>query len=766
MSKRTIILAFFLFCMGYTFSQSVNSFEEIFSITPYVLDVKAESATIAIHLKKPMAAKIKVWMENGLKEYTSKELKRSHFIKISGLQSGKSYLYQVVCDKAQIATKEKDSKFQIRTSGKEGESFTFAVYGDPRPGDVGASYYHKAIIDQASMLEPQFCLVLGDMVDNGSNPVLWENFFRIESPIISKSAIYPVLGDNDVENGRGIYAQYFPMFEKGYYNFSWNGIQFFALNTWDTKGNQPSSELDLNSDQIKWFIAEMQKEDVKKAPYRIVFMHDPAYISRGRASEILLDQWVPLFQKYNVDIVFASWHLYERLQYKGVTYVISGGAGAEIIWMPANPAYPSQVDAQRHHFCRVDVNSNSLTIRAIADDGTVLDSYTISPKSQNIVSEKSNERLIKELNNQIIFNESEDASQLPIYLFSYDDCDVCKNLIKSSLPSLAKKHKLNLQLNYIDLSKQGAYDLFLNAGAEFGRQNTDIPTIFIGNKVLGGEQEISLQLESELMNFGENPDSYIESSIVPFQNILNTPTVKNKLFKSLSFGVVLSAGLLDGINPCAFTSIFFLIILLTLAGLTVKDVLYNGFLYLSVVFITYVVIGLSFFYFTKILLNNSLLSLVVNLSILSLVITLGVLSLLDYVQFKKIRSFEVILLFKKIKDKIRAFPKRKIAWISVSSGLGVLIAGMGLKCTGQVYIPIVTLISDPIHRLQAVLYLLLYSIAFIAPLILVVLIVSLGLSSSRIKEIFVRYLATVKLGLAVMFLFMALIIIYNILWII
>ena len=62
------------------------------------------------------------------------------------------------------------------------------------------------------------------------------------------------------------HTQYFPMFDKGYYNFSWNGIQFFALNTWDTKGDQSSSELDLNSNQIKWFNAEMQKEEIKKAP--------------------------------------------------------------------------------------------------------------------------------------------------------------------------------------------------------------------------------------------------------------------------------------------------------------------------------------------------------------------------------------------------------------------------------------------------------------------------------------------------------------------
>ncbi|NVO09819.1 MAG: metallophosphoesterase [Bacteroidales bacterium] len=764
MSKHTIILAFLLICTSFTYSQNTNSFEEIFSVAPYVLDVKPESATIAIHLKKPMAVKVKVWMENGVKEFTSNELKKSHFIAINGLQSGKSYLYQVVCSKANAATNEKDPRFQIRTSGKEGESFTFAVYGDPRPGDEGSSYYHKAIIDQAIMYEPQFCLVLGDMVDDGSNPLLWENFFRIESPIISKSAIYPVLGDNDVEKGKGIYAQYFPMFDKGYYNFSWNGIQFFALNTWDTKGKQPSSELDLNSNQIKWFIAEMQKEEIKKAPYRIVFMHDPAYISRGRASEMLLDQWVPLFQQYNVDVVFASWHLYERLQYKGVTYVISGGAGAEIIWMPANPAYPSQVDAQRHHFCRVDVNSNSLTIKAIADDGTVLDSYSISPKSQSAIIDGGKERLVKELSKRIEINENEGAPILPINIFSYDDCNFCKTVINSTLPSLAKKYKLDIQLSYFDLGKKGAYELFQNVGAEFGRQDSDVPTIFIGNKVLGGEQEISSQLENELLRFKENPDSYTQSAIVPFQHIVNTSSLKKETFKSLSLGTVILGGLLDSINSYTIVAIIFLLSYLFIAGALRRRTL---FYYIVIIFITQFVIGMGFYTYAKVLLDNTTFLIIVSLVILILILVLGLLSTVDYLRYTGgILSKSIFQFPERVKESNSRsggnFTRKETVLASVLFGLGVVVAIIGLKSVGQEYFPILTLIDDPINRLQAVLYLAFYTLAFIGPLILIYLIALFGVSSVRIKTVFTKNMASIKLGFAIMFGITTLMVIYNI----
>lgn len=765
--KHTITIVLFLKCLCFTYAQ--DTVQHKFLVAPYVLEVTTESATIAFHLNQKSNAKVKIWIDEEEKEYKSSAPEKSHFVKITGLQPGKSYNYQVICDDIEINTKSGNSQYQIRTSGKTGESFTFAVYGDPRPGDIGATYYHQAIMNQVAFHEPQFCLVLGDMVDNGSEPEKWEEFFKVEESVISKSAIYPVLGDNDVEDGKGIYTQYFPILEKGYYNFSWNGVQFFALNAWDTRGNQPREELSANSEQIQWFVSQMQKEEVKNAPYRIVYLHDPVYISRGRASDMLLDQWVPLFEKYNVDVVFASWHLYERLQRNGVTYIISGGAGAEIIWMPKNAKYPSQAEAQRHHFCRVDVNSNSLTIRAIADDGTVLDNFTISPKTKNTTTARSKERLLKEFNKQIQYNEGGNTTPLQVYLFSYD-CNYCKKVIKSVLPGMAKKHELNLQLNYFDLGRQGVYELFLNAGAEFGRQDADIPALFIGNKVFGGEQEIVENLEEEIIQFKENEGSYISTAIVPFNQQLNTTVAKKEAFSSLTLGIVISAGLLDGINPCAFTTIIFLISYLSLVGASRKKMLYNGFFYVLAVFSTYFIIGLTFFSFTKVLHNSSIASVILNLVILLMVITLGVLSVVDYIKCKRGKSNETILqlpgsIKNRIRLNVRNFARNKIALAGASFGLGIVIAGMELTCTGQVYIPIVTLISDPAHRVQAVFYLLIYNLVFIVPLAIVFLIAAFGVSSDKIKDVFARNMATIKLSFAFMFGLMALIILYNIQWI-
>ena len=51
----------------------------------------------------------------------------------------------------------------------------------------------------------------------------------------------------------------------------------------------------------------------------------------------------------------------------GKTAVITGGAGAELVWLRRNPAFSSQAEARRHHFCRVDVKAGGMQLRGIAE---------------------------------------------------------------------------------------------------------------------------------------------------------------------------------------------------------------------------------------------------------------------------------------------------------------------------------------------------------------------------------------------------------------
>lgn len=735
-----------------------------FAVAPYLLDVTTDAATVAFHLTEPLPAVVRVFFGNEVKEFHSPTADRSHFIRITGLDAGVAYRYEVVCGDGAIRTPEQDPDFQIRTAVLPGKSFGFVVYGDPRPGDTGTQIHHQAVIAQAVLHEPAFALVLGDMVDSGDRSELWEQFFQVEAPLLRKTAIFPLLGDNDYANGAGAYPTYFPQLARGYYTFQWGGVHFFGMHTWDTRGLQSRTELDADSPQVAWLIAELSKPEVQAAPFRVVFLHDPVYISRGRAAEILQRVWAPIFQTYHVDVVFASWHLYERSHYKGVTYIISGGAGAEIIWMDKDPSYPSQAEARQYHFCRVDVQSDAMTIRAIATDGTVLDNITLTPRSRTSAEAERLARNAKRLSKLVMINRGPHRPEIPLMLFSYD-CSYCHRLLERILPDVAKEYQVAFKVSYFDFGLPGNYDLFLNAGAEFGRQKTDIPTIFVGRSVLGGENEIEPGLRQELATFVQNPQQYQAQTITPFQQTFDTKTLGEETFNALTFGIVLSAGLLDGINPCAFTTMIFLISYLSLFGVSRRKIFYTGSVFTFAVFLTYFVIGLIFYNYLKIVLTNRTISLVINGILLIVVAVLGVLSLLDFFRSLKGNTRDITLQLPRfiklqIHERIRNFANRNIAILWAPFLLGVVIAGMELTCTGQVYIPIVTMIADPRHRIAAIGYLFSYNVAFIVPLAAVFFLTTFGVTSERLWR-GKRYVAAAKFGLTLFFFAMAVLILYN-----
>ena len=768
-SLCTILLSLML-CFSTYAQDAALSDEKLsgFTAGPYLLDITTDSAVAAFHIDTPLAAKVIVSDSNGTREFISNQKSKSHFVKITGLLPGQTYNYEIICGDGLIRTPAGDESFQIRTACRAGESFSFAVYGDTRPGENKTTWHHQEIANQMVFNEPLFCLVLGDMVDDGARMDLWDEFFQVESKLLRRSAIYPVLGDNDFADGKGLYLDFFPSLTKGYYKFECGGVQFFALDAWGTRGDQRRNEFDAESPQFKWLESELAKDEAQKASFRVVFLHDPVFISRGRSSETLRRTLAPLLKKYNVDVVFASWHLYERSVNEEITYIISGGAGAELIWMDKDRSYPSQADAREYHFCKVDVTSNTMTISAIATNRTVLDSVTLTPKSDEPKTVSRVERAAKRLSKDILITAADDSPVVPLYFFS-SDCSYCRQLLNDDLPRLARENNVSLAILYFDLGVEGSYDLFLNAEAEFGKQGTDVPAIFIGRSAFGGEAEIGGNLPIELAKFRNNPQSYLEQMITPFIKTQDTTTKKEEAFNALTYGIVLSAGFLDGINPCAFTTIIFLISYLSLVGSSRKQMFYTGGMFTLAVFITYFAIGIVFFNFVRVILRQQFVANIVNISLLFIVGALAAFSIIDFIRCLKGNVTDITLqlpdfLKGKIREKIRNFARNKTAVIGASFVLGVVIAGMELTCTGQVYFPIVTMISEPRYRIAAIMYLFSYNVAFIVPLVVVFLLATFGVTSERMGAFFRRRIALVKFGLAVLFIAMAIMIIINLGW--
>ncbi len=81
-----------------------------------------------------------------------------------------------------------------------------------------------------------------------------------------------------------------------------------------------------------------------------------------------------------------------------------------------------------------------------------------------------------------------------------------------------------------------------------------------------------------------------------------------------------------------------------------------------------------------------------------------------------------------------------------------MVSILEFACTGQVYLPTITfMVGVEGMKSSAILYLLLYNIFFILPLLLVFAVVYFGVSSQAISRIMESKVGTVKLILACVF---------------
>jgi len=729
-----VILLLFLFQNNVDAKSSVNEF----LIEPYLLEVDKNSATVAFHLENSIKAKVFIFDADNVATFESEEKSRSHFIRITGLQAGRTYRYQVIGGDGIVQTPPGDHTYQIRTACNKGESFSFIVFGDPRPGENLTHKHHQKVIDRAILKEPAFSLVLGDMVDDGRDFQLWQNFFSTEKELLRKAAIFPVIGDNDYMQGQGLVKGLFPLLERGYYHFEWGDVQFFAMNAWDSRGFQSRKELDAESEQMQWLESKLSKEEVQNSLYRIVFLHDPVLISRGYSSGLLKRVWEPVFKKYNVDIVFASWHMYERSQHNGIRYIISGGGGAELLWLNKNPDYAAQAEAKSHHFCKVDVQAGALTISAIDVKDTILDSLTISPKNKTAGHQLDLQQIAKKVRQEILIESGGNRPFLPIHLFSYDSCSYCHKLLERILPKLARQYQVSFKVYFYDLElHEAVYDLLLAAGADFGHQHTEMPTLFIGRRALGGQPDIENGLTEELGHFKQYPVQYLRDRIVPFQDPGDTQTIRENRFDGLSPAAVFGAGLRGGVKPCGPAALIVLISFLIATAGSNKTLVSAGLAFVIAILSASIIGGLGFFKYGFSNADDHAAMVALKWAVLAGLLLAAAACVFDQVQrlwFSREKQSPLLSwLVQQIRNRAQFISASHIIVVPAALITGVVFAGLELACAGPVYIPIVTMISDPIYRAEAVGFLLLYNLAFILPIAFVYLLLLAGLTLRKIR---------------------------------
>ena len=243
-------------------------------------------------------------------------------------------------------------------------------------------------------------------------------------------------------------------------------------------------------------------------------------------------------------------------------------------------------------------------------------------------------------------------------------------------------------------------------------------------------------------------------------------------FRSFTLLAIIAAGLIDGINPCAFTVIVFFISFLALQGYRKRELAAIGLTFIFAVFVTYVLLGVGLFGFLYQLRHFWLFVRVFNFCVGVFSVSLGVLALYDLLKFNKTgRAEEQILqLPAAVKNKIHqvigmhyrkasgtrpetASSRQHIIKLVISALItGFLVSILEAVCTGQTYLPTIGFILKTTEfKAAAIKFLLVYNLMFILPLFVIFLAALYGVTSKQFGDLLKKHMGLIKALMALLF---------------
>lgn len=242
---------------------------------------------------------------------------------------------------------------------------SIVVYGDTRTNHEA----HREVVNAIERAKPHTVIHTGDLVDNGLIAAQWDTFESITDDLLDEVDFYPALGNHE-RNSQLYYDRFELPNNEQWYTVTIDSILFIILNSCTTTGE--------GSEQYVWLENVLQNIGPEAKFVAAVFHHPP--YSTGPHTEDekgLRDSWVPLFEQYDIDIVFNGHdHIYERSYVNGIYYIVAGGGGAPLYKRARQSDY-SQVFRSEHCFTRLYHKDDKLAVETIDSRSHQIDYFEI-----------------------------------------------------------------------------------------------------------------------------------------------------------------------------------------------------------------------------------------------------------------------------------------------------------------------------------------------------------------------------------------------------
>jgi cytochrome c biogenesis protein CcdA len=197
-----------------------------------------------------------------------------------------------------------------------------------------------------------------------------------------------------------------------------------------------------------------------------------------------------------------------------------------------------------------------------------------------------------------------------------------------------------------------------------------------------------------------------------------------------TIGLVIGSAAIDSINPCAIGVLILMVSVILSGGReknSTKRLLTLGGAYIFAIFMTYLIAGLGLVYFFSAI--PIVVAEYLSLFVGALVVFAGILEVKDYFWYGKGLSLKIPNKFAKMIHQMST-EKSTVGGVML---LGAFVAVVELPCTGAPYLAIITILRIDFD-LMAFLLMVLYNLIFVAPLIIILLMIAGGTKISAVSK--------------------------------
>lgn len=317
---------------------------------------------------------------------------RIHEARLSGLKPGYRYAYRIG-DGSEAGW---STVYYFTTAPAAPAAVSILVFGDSQSYATDYNLWRKtlqtAIKDD---IPEQFILHTGDVVDAGSDELHWETWFAATRGVLESIPFFPALGNHENARGGAVYVQnHFQLPVNGpqelaelAYSFNYGDVHVVVLNS-EASGSAVEAQ--------KRFLEEDLAQNQDKT-WKIVAFHRTVYnVKWGRGNPDLLANYVPILEKYGVDLVLNGHdHSYARsfpirggktaenpadLTTGGVVYIVTGRSGVKSYTDTFQPKWAAAFGngTRQPNYTNLIFAGRQLRIISQYVDGTVIDDVVMT----------------------------------------------------------------------------------------------------------------------------------------------------------------------------------------------------------------------------------------------------------------------------------------------------------------------------------------------------------------------------------------------------